>query len=69
MSDETTKRSIVKAITYRVFIVSLDFLAVYLFTKKAEIAGGFVIVSNLYTTLGYVLHERLWQRVRWGRAA
>ena len=62
----TRKRSIVKALTYRVVIVCLDFLAIYLFTHKVEVALGFMIVSNIYTTVGYFLHERLWARVRWG---
>jgi len=60
------KRSLVKALTYRVFIVCLDFLAIYLFTHKVDVALGFMIVSNIYTTVGYFLHERLWERIRWG---
>jgi adenylylsulfate kinase len=66
VSTETRRRSVVKALTYRVVIVCLDFLAVYLFTHKIEVALGFMIVSNLYTTVGYFLHERLWTRIRWG---
>jgi len=66
MSVETRKRSILKAITYRVFIVCLDFLAIYLFTHKVDVALGFMVVSNLYTTLGYFAHERLWTRIKWG---
>ncbi len=62
----TRKRSIVKALTYRVVIVCLDFLAIYIFTHKIAVALGFMIVSNVYTTVGYFLHERLWARVRWG---
>ena len=61
------KRSLVKALTYRVVIVCLDFLAIYFFTHKVEVALGFMIVSNVYTTVGYFLHERLWARIRWGR--
>lgn len=59
-------RSIVKALTYRVFIVCLDFVAIYIFTHKVEVALGFMLVSNIYTTVGYFLHERLWARIRWG---
>ncbi len=62
----TRKRSIVKALTYRVVIVVLDFLVVYLLTHKVEVAAGFMIVSNLYTTLAYFVHERLWSRSQWG---
>jgi uncharacterized membrane protein len=60
------KRSIVKAVTYRLVIVCLDFLVIYLFTGKVEVALGFMIVSNVYTTVAYFLHERLWARIRWG---
>lgn len=57
----------VKAITYRVFIVCLDFTAIYIFTHKVDVAIGFMIASNVYTTVGYFLHERLWARISWGR--
>ena len=60
------KRSFVKALTYRVFIICLDFVVIYLLTGKATVAAGFMLVSNIYTTVGYVLHERLWARIRWG---
>ena len=63
---ETRKRSLVKALSYRVAIVCLDFLAIYIFTHKVNVALGFMIVSNVYTTVGYFLHERFWARVRWG---
>lgn len=60
------KRSIVKALTYRVFIVCLDFIAIFIFTHKVEVALGFMIVSNVYTTVAYFAHERMWARIRWG---
>ena len=63
---ETAKRSIVKALTYRVVILCLDFLAIYLFTHKVDVALGFMIVSNVYTTVGYFAHERIWARIKWG---
>lgn len=62
------KRSIVKAITYRVAIVCLDFLVIYMLTGKVGIAIGFMIVSNIYTTLCYFLHERIWAGIKWGVA-
>ena len=64
-----TKRSLVKALTYRVAIVCLDFVAVYLLTGKTTLALGFMIVSNVYTTVGYFLHERIWAHIEWGRHA
>lgn len=73
MSEKVFKeyitRSVVKAVSYRVLVVVADFAAVYLFTGRAEIALSFVVVSNIYTTGLYFLHERFWNRVAWGRAA
>ncbi|MFZ0735811.1 MAG: DUF2061 domain-containing protein [Candidatus Acidiferrales bacterium] len=60
------KRSAVKAITYRAIIVCLDFLVIYLLTGKVMTAAAFMIVSNIYTTVGYFLHERLWAGIKWG---
>jgi adenylylsulfate kinase len=68
MTHATQKRSVVKALSYRVLIVSLDFTVIFLLTGKPKVAVGFMIVSNIYTTLGYFLHERLWARIRWGIA-
>jgi len=61
-----TRRSVVKAVTYRIVIMCLDFITIYLFTGTLRVAIGFMIVSNLYTTIGYFLHERLWARFKWG---
>jgi uncharacterized membrane protein len=35
-------------------------------TRKVEVALGFMIVSNVYTTVGYFLHERICARIPWG---
>ncbi len=59
-------RSATKTITYRILIVCLDFVTVYLFTGTVRIAVGFVIVSNIYTTVAYFLHERIWAHIKWG---
>jgi adenylylsulfate kinase len=66
-AKETLRRSIVKTISYRVFILILDFTSIYLFTRQIKIALGFMIVSNIYTTLGYFFHERIWDKIKWGK--
>lgn len=60
------RRTVVKAITYRILIMCLDFATVYLFTGTLKVAIGFMIASNIYTTIAYVVHERLWARLKWG---
>lgn len=62
----TKKRSLVKALTYRVVIIILDFSVIYLLTRRVDVALGFMIISNIYTTVAYFVHERIWSRIRWG---
>lgn len=66
-SEETLRRSIVKTVSYRIVILFLDFISIYLFTGKIKIAFGFMIVSNIYTTAGYFFHERIWGNIKWGK--
>jgi adenylylsulfate kinase len=66
-SEETLRRSIVKTISYRVAILVLDFTVIYLFTGQIKVAVGFMIVSNIYTTVGYFFHERIWDKIKWGK--
>lgn len=66
-AEETVRRTIVKTLSYRVVILTLDFTAIYLFTGRIKIALGFMIVSNIYTTIGYFVHERIWDKIKWGK--
>jgi uncharacterized membrane protein len=63
----SSKRSAVKALSYRLVIVVLDFVAIYVLTGRPRVALGFMIVSNVYTTVAYFVHERVWARIEWGR--
>jgi len=60
------RRSIVKAVTYRIIIMCLDFGTIYLLSGAVRVALGFMIASNLYTTVAYFIHERVWARITWG---
>ena len=66
-AEETLKRSIAKTVSYRVVILVLDFTCIYLFTGQVKVAVGFMIVSNIYTSVGYFIHERIWDRIKWGK--
>lgn len=66
-ATETLSRSLVKTISYRILILILDFISIYLFTYQVKVALGFMIVSNVYTTIGYFFHERIWDKIKWGK--
>lgn len=65
-SNRSTKRSLVKAITYRIIIIVLDFTVIYILTRRVDVAVGFMVISNIYTTAAYFLHERVWNKIKWG---
>ena len=65
-ANRTSKRSLVKAITYRSVIIVLDFSVIYLLTGKVDVALGFMVISNVYTTAACFIHERIWTKIKWG---
>ena len=67
MFKESRSRSIVKAFSWRALATLTTVLIVYLFTGETAIAlsvGGLEVVVKM---LVYFLHERAWDKVRFGR--
>lgn len=64
---ETKQRSVVKAISYRAIIIFADWVFVYFLTRRSDVAILVAVLSNIYSTGLYLGHERLWNRVRWGK--
>lgn len=65
---ETKRRSIVKALTWRV-IASLDTMVIAYFVTggdfiKAISIGGFEIITKMVI---YFFHERAWNNIKWGK--
>ncbi len=65
-SDEKIVRTVAKTVIYRTIIIILDFIAVYLLSGKVSIAIGYTVISNIYTSIAYYLHERIWSKIKWG---
>jgi len=67
MFKETNIRSIVKGISWRFVATSTTMIIVYLFFGNIELAiatGALETVAKIGLYWG---HEKIWQRVRWGR--
>ena len=58
------KRSLVKAITFRVLIVCSDAAVIFLITHRWDQTLGLVVATNLASTTFYFLHERIWSRIQ-----
>jgi len=62
-----TKRSLVKAITFRSVILCSDAVVVFLITHRWDQTIGLVIATNVASSTLYFIHERVWNRIQWGR--
>ncbi len=64
---ETRARSIAKALTWQLIgFVAMAFIG-YLFTGSPQLGGKIAAVSVACGLVAYVLHERAWAGIRWGR--
>lgn len=64
--SETTGRSLVKTLTWRITGSSSTFLIAYLITGSIGASSGIAVVQMIANTVLYLIHERAWSRVRWG---
>ena len=63
----TKSRSFVKALTWRTTGTLDTFLISLLITKKPFIAASIASVEVLTKIFLYYFHERIWNRISWGR--
>jgi uncharacterized membrane protein len=63
---EDNKRSIVKALTYRIWQSANTFLISLVITGKLDMATAIVSVEVIIKIFIYFLHERIWNKIRWG---
>ena len=64
---ENTKRSVIKAITFRLVILAVDSVIILLVTHRYDVTLAVVLVSNVSSTVLYLLHERVWNHIAWGK--
>ena len=64
---ETNRRTLAKAVTYQLMGLAVMTLLGTLFTGSAGAGGALALLSAAIGAVGYVLHEKVWTWVRWGR--
>jgi len=67
MYRETNIRTIAKGFSWRFFATVTTVLIVYLFFGRLDLAIAAGILETFSKVLLYYGHEKLWQRVRWGK--
>jgi uncharacterized membrane protein len=61
-------RTISKSITWRALITINNFVIPYLATGSWKAAATFLTIATIMNIVIYYTHERVWNRVSWGKA-
>jgi uncharacterized membrane protein len=64
---ETTRRSIAKAISYRIIGTLTTATVVFAVFDRLELAAAVGLLDTLLKIFVYIGHERVWNRVAYGR--
>lgn len=67
MPVDTKRRSVVKSLTWRVVGIVILGAVTYAFTGNAAASAGVTLIFNAIRLVLYYWHERIWERVEWGR--
>ena len=63
---DSQKRSITKTITFRIIATLTTMILVYIFTRSLALANTIGVLDLVSKLILYYLHERAWDRVKWG---
>ena len=63
---DTNTRTLAKTVTYRLATFVLTYLITMLLTGQQTTSAGIAILSLTVGSLTFIIHERIWTRVKWG---
>ncbi len=64
---ETCSRSIAKALSWQLLGFITTSIIMYFYTGDVAQAAGMTVSLTVVALVMYVLHERIWQFISWGR--
>ena len=67
MFEESTARSLIKAISWRVLATLTTAALVFAFTRQLDLAVAIGLLETITKILLYVGHERIWNQLKFGR--
>lgn len=65
---DTARRTFVKALVWQALGLFVMALVGWVFTGSAALAGGMAVTNMAIGFASYLVHERIWAHIRWGRA-
>ena len=66
MSD-TPQRSLIKTISWRITGSSATFAISYAVLGDFAVSSTIAVIQLTFNTLLYFAHERVWNKIKWGR--
>lgn len=64
---ETTTRSLVKTISWRLTGSGATFAISYAVLGDVSVSGTIAVIQLTFNTVLYFVHERIWNWIQWGR--
>jgi uncharacterized membrane protein len=64
---DTTPRTVAKSLTWQGLGLLTGTVIGFCFTGSVLASGGIALTGAISGTVFYILHEKLWSRVQWGR--
>ena len=64
---ETPVRSVVKTISWRITGSGATFAISYAVLGDIAVSGTIAVIQLTFNTVLYFVHERVWNRIPWGR--
>jgi uncharacterized membrane protein len=65
--QETSLRSVVKTLSWRATGTLSTFIISLIVLGSFSVAGSIAVVQLTVNTLLYFMHERIWNRISWGK--
>lgn len=64
---ETLTRAWTRVLSWRIITTIIAFVILYVITGRLDLSAGFGAVNAIIQTVFHIVHERLWDRITWGK--
>lgn len=64
---DTPKRTLVKAVLWNIIGLAMMALVGFVATGSIMVGGAMALINTAIGLCCYIIYERVWQRVGWGR--
>lgn len=65
---EHLTRSFIKALSFRIIAILSNTTIIFFVSGEVKLVFEIILVSTVINTVLYVVHERIWDGIKWGRS-